>query len=112
MSDSAVLGKGLRVRGRVQGEGDLRIEAAIEGDVVVDGTLDLGDTAIVAGTVDAQRVTVAGELTGDVNAREEVDITATGSVQGNIKASALTLEEGGRFIGEIDTDFDLPDTIA
>jgi cytoskeletal protein CcmA (bactofilin family) len=102
----------LRVRGRVRGDGDLRIEAAIEGDVVVGGALALDAGSVVEGGVDADEVTVAGEVSGDVNARGNVAITATGSVQGNIKASGLSLEEGGRFIGEIEADFDLPEVIA
>lgn len=112
MSDSAVLGKGLRVRGRVRGDGDLRVEANIEGDVVVDGTLELDTGCTVVGGVEAESVTVSGDLTGDVNVRGSVAITATGSVQGNIKAAGLSLEEGGRFIGEVDADFALPDAIA
>ena len=106
-----MLGKGLRVRGRVRGAGDLRVEATIEGDVVVDGALDLGDGSSVAGGIEAQSVTISGELTGDVTAQGSVAITATGSVQGNVKASEVSLEEGGRFIGEIDADFDLPEVL-
>ncbi len=107
-----MLAKGLRVRGRVHGRGDLRVEAQIEGDVVVDGALELEAGGAVAGAVQAASVTVAGELVGDVIARTSVAITASGSVQGNIKATELSLQEGGRFIGEIDADFDLPEAIA
>ena len=102
----------MRVRGRVRGDGDLRIEADIEGDVLVKGALELDAGSSVAGAVEASRVTVAGDLTGDVSVSGDVAITATGSVQGNVTAAGLSLEEGGRFIGEIDADFDLPEVIA
>ncbi len=112
MSNSAVLAKGLRVRGRVHGKGDLRIEAQIEGDVVVDGGLEVDAGGSVAGGVEAETVTIAGDLQGDVSASGAVAITAGGSVQGNIKATELSLEEGGSFIGEIDAEFDLPEAIS
>ncbi|HHH29252.1 MAG TPA: polymer-forming cytoskeletal protein [Polyangiaceae bacterium] len=108
----AVLGKSLRVRGRVRGEGDLRVEATVEGDVVVGGALDLGQEAQVEGSVEAASVVVSGQLVGDVASRGSVAITSSGSLRGDVTASELTLEEGGTFVGEIDVDFELPDAIA
>ncbi len=108
----AVLGKSLRVRGRVRGDGDLRVEANVEGDVVVGGALDLGEGAQVAGSVEAASVVVSGELVGDVASRGAVAVTASGSLRGDVTATELTLEEGGTFVGEIDVDFELPDAIA
>jgi cytoskeletal protein CcmA (bactofilin family) len=111
-SNGAVLGRGLRVRGRVQGTGDLRIEAQVEGDVTVSGALDLGEGASVKGGVTAQRVSIDGELEGDVESKGPVAIGATGSLRGDVTASELTLDEGGRFHGTIQADFELPDEIA
>ncbi len=108
----AVLGRGLRVRGRVQGSGDLRIEAQVEGDVTVSGALALGEGASVKGGVSAQRVTIDGEIEGDVESRGPVTIGATGSLRGDVTASELTLDEGGRFHGTIQAEFDLPDELA
>ena len=106
-----MLAKGLRVRGRVHGKGDLRIEADIEGDVVVNGGLEVDVPGSVTGGLEAESVTVSGSVAGDVTASGAVTITQSGSVQGNIVASELSLEEGGRFIGEINAEFDLPDAI-
>lgn len=107
-----MLGRGLRVRGRVRGEGDLRIEGDIEGDVSVAGALDLGDGARVQGSLEAERVTVAGRVEGDVHARGPVSIAPSGSVVGDIHAGEVSLEEGAQLHGRIDAEFDLPDEIA
>ena len=112
MSKPAVLGKGLHVHGRVRGDGDLRVEAQIEGDVVVSGNLELDEGASIAGGVEADAVVVAGVLTGDVSARGAVAITASGKVEGDIKAAELSLAEGGSFVGSVNADFDLPEAIA
>ena len=111
-TEAAVLGSGLRVRGRVHGDGDLRIEAHVEGDVTVSGALELAEGAEVRGGVSARTITIAGALEGDVASRGEVVITATGSLRGDIEASGLVLEEGGNFQGTIASDFELPDAIA
>lgn len=111
-NEAAVLGGGLRVRGRVHGEGDLRIEANVEGDVTVTGALELGQGAEVRGSVSARAVTIAGLLEGDVAARGEVVVTATGALCGDIEASGLVLEEGGKFHGLVASDFELPEAIA
>jgi cytoskeletal protein CcmA (bactofilin family) len=104
-----VLGRGLRVRGRIRASGDLRIDADVEGDVAVTGSLELGENAVVAGGIEAEAVTVAGSVEGDVSAKGAVAITATGRVRGDVKAGELNLEEGGRFVGRVDVDFSLPE---
>jgi cytoskeletal protein CcmA (bactofilin family) len=111
-TDPAVLGRGLRVVGRVRGEGDLQVEAEVEGDVSVSGTLELGEPARITGSVQADAVVVAGQLEGDVSARTSVAITATGRLRGTIKAQEVSLEEGGSLDGRIETDVELPEAIA
>lgn len=111
-TEAAVLGRGLRVRGRVRGDGDLRVEAQVEGDVTVSGALELGEGAEVRGAVAASSVTIAGALEGDVEAKGEVVVTATGTLRGDVVAAGLVLDEGGQFHGSVAADFELPDAIA
>jgi cytoskeletal protein CcmA (bactofilin family) len=111
-ADGAVLGRGLRVVGRVRGEGDLQIEAEVQGDVSVGGTLELAEPARVTGSVDADAVVVAGQLDGDVTARTSVAITASGRLRGSIKAPEVSLQEGGSLDGRIEADVELPEAIA
>ena len=106
------LGSGLRVRGHVRGEGDLAIEAEIEGDVSVSGQLRLQQPGRVTGGVAAQSMEIAGTVEGDLKADGAVVILATGQVRGDIAAGQLTLEEGAQLDGRIDAEFDLPEAIA
>lgn len=103
----SVLGRGARVRGRVNGEGDLRIEGRVEGDVTITGELSIEEGGAVAGEIDAGAVVIAGELTGDVAARGPVTIRATARVEGNMGGSEVSLEEGASFSGRIEADFEL-----
>ncbi len=107
--DGASIGRGTRVRGRVEGDGALRVEGEIAGDVRVTGALDIDAGGNVVGNVDAAEVTIEGALTGDVASRGRVAIRAGAQVEGNMAGSEIALEEGASFSGRIDADFELPD---
>jgi cytoskeletal protein CcmA (bactofilin family) len=107
-ASASVLGRGARVRGRVGGNGDLRVEGQIEGDVAIGGELTIEEGAAVTGDVGASAVVIAGALTGDVAARGAVAIRATAKVAGNMGGAEVSLDEGASFHGRIDAEFDMP----
>ena len=106
--DESVLGRGTRVRGRVNGDGSLRVEGQVEGGIGVTGDLTIEEGGAVRGDVEANGVTILGELTGDVSARGPVAIRATARVSGNMGGAEVSLEEGASFTGRIEADFELP----
>lgn len=105
---SSVLGRGARVRGRVSGEGDLRVEGQIEGDVTLSGELSIDETGSITGDIDAAAVTIAGALQGNVTSRGAVTIRVGARVEGNMGGAEVSLEEGASFVGRIEAEFDLP----
>ncbi|MBK9262705.1 MAG: polymer-forming cytoskeletal protein [Polyangiaceae bacterium] len=107
-TNGSVLGRGTRVRGRIQGDGDLRIEGGVEGDVSVSGELVVEEGAEVQGNVDAATVTISGALTGDVSSRGGIVVRASAKVAGSLGGPEVSLEEGAEFSGRIEADFDLP----
>lgn len=107
-TSSSVLGRGTRVRGRVVGDGDLRVEGHVEGGVNLSGELLIDEGAEVIGDVEAAVVTIAGTLTGDVTARGPVAVRASAKVSGNLGGTEVSLDEGAEFAGRIEADFELP----
>jgi cytoskeletal protein CcmA (bactofilin family) len=105
----ARISSGARVRGRIHGEGDLVVEGHIEGDLAIRGELTIAEGATVTSeAVEAQSVTVAGSLEGDVAATGPVRLVAGSRVRGNLRGSAVSIEDGARFSGRLDCEFDLP----
>jgi cytoskeletal protein CcmA (bactofilin family) len=107
-TNGSVLGRGTRVRGRIQGDGDLRVEGTVEGDVTVSGELLIDEGAEIQGNVDAAVVTINGSITGDVASRGGIVVRASAKVSGNMGSPEVTLEEGAEFSGRIEADFELP----
>jgi cytoskeletal protein CcmA (bactofilin family) len=105
---ASILGRGARVRGRVAGDGDLRVEGRIEGEVAISGELTIEEGASVQGDVGAAAVVVGGTLRGDVTARGAVAVQATADVEGNLGGAEVSLDEGASFHGRIEAEFDMP----
>ena len=104
----AVIGRSTRVRGRVSGDGDLRLEGTVEGDISLTGELTITDGARAVSNVDAAAVTVGGELEGDVRAQGLVRIESGGRVRGDIQGELVAIDDGAEFNGRLLAEFELP----
>src|ERR1700738_135741 len=105
----ARIGRTTRIRGRVHGEGDLVIEGQVEGNLAIRGDLTIAEGAKVnSEAVEARAVTIAGAFEGDVTATGPVRIATGARVRGNLRGSAVSIEDGARYSGRLDCEFDLP----
>ena len=60
------------------------------------------------GDIDVSTVTVrGGEVDGDIRARGAVRVESGGRVRGDVTGE-ISLEEGAEFVGNIDSDFEMP----
>jgi cytoskeletal protein CcmA (bactofilin family) len=106
---TARIGSGARVRGRIHGEGDLVVEGQVEGDLAIRGELTVAQGASVTSeAIEAQSVVIAGALEGDVAATGTVRLVAGSRVRGNLRGSSVAIDDGARFSGRLDCEFDLP----
>ena len=49
-----------------------------------------------------QRVIVAGELEGNIESAQNVELLESGALTGDVKAGALTVASGARMRGQVD----------
>jgi cytoskeletal protein CcmA (bactofilin family) len=105
----ARIGGGARVVGRIHGDGNLVVEGRVDGDLAIHGDLTIAEGASVTSkAVEAVSVTVAGTLEGDVAATGPVRLVSGAQVRGNLRGSAVAIDDGARFSGRLDCDFELP----
>ena len=96
------LGPNVVIDGTVSGSEAVVVEGTIKGRINVTNDLRIGTKARVEATVHAKNVTVEGKLTGDVSADDRVELVASATVDGNIKAPKIVVAEGAKFRGSVD----------
>lgn len=94
-----VIAAGLTFEGKIDGSGHVRISGKFKGDVHVDGTLTVEAGAHLAGAVRAGSVVVAGEIEGNIEGAQRVELHQSGVVNGDIAAGSLTVADGARMRG-------------
>ena len=101
----ACLGPSLEIRGTISGEEDLQIDGKIEGSISLPGhRLTVGSTAHLTSEVVSREVVVSGKVTGNLRARDRVEIKKDGSVEGDITTARISIEDGAHFKGRIEID--------
>ncbi len=97
------IGKSVIIKGELSGSEDLTIEGQVEGKIELNNNvLTIGTNAKIKAQVFAKAVVVLGEVTGNINASEKVDIRDNGSVDGDITSPKVAIAEGAHFRGAID----------
>jgi cytoskeletal protein CcmA (bactofilin family) len=92
----------LTIEGKIEGSGHVRIAGKFKGDVNVQGDLSLERGAKLNGGVRAKKVTLAGELEGNVESAARVELLESAVVIGDLKAGTLTIAAGSKIRGHID----------
>ena len=99
-----VLSSDVEIKGSIKFSGELTFDGKIEGEIQTDGLLTLGDSAVVNGNINAQSVIVRGKITGNIHAKEKIEIKAKTELFGDIRATKLTVEEGVTFVGKTEVN--------
>jgi len=101
---AAWIGKSLFVRGDVISSEDLVIDGTFEGTIEVgDHALTIGPAAEVKADLVAKIITIHGAVVGNVTARERLDLQASASVDGNVKAPRFAMADGATLRGSVVT---------
>jgi cytoskeletal protein CcmA (bactofilin family) len=99
----AWIGPGVRIEGKLTSAEDLVIDGQVEGSIEVnDHHLSIGPAGAVKADLTALRITVSGSVTGNVKARERVDLHASASVTGDISAPRFVMADGAAVAGKVD----------
>src|SRR5436853_2870614 len=99
----ASIGKCIVINGELSGSEDLTIEGRVDGKIELrDHVLTVGSNGRIKAQVSAKAIVVLGQVTGNLNATEKVDIKESGSVEGDIVAPRVAIADGSHFRGSID----------
>ncbi len=97
------LGPGLMIKGELIGHEDLKLEGKIEGAISLGGhRLNVGSTAHIHADILAREVVVTGEVIGNVNAPDRIELKKGGPIVGDLTTNRLVIEDGAIFKGTIE----------
>lgn len=95
----AFIGHGVEFSGVIKYHGSVRVDGRLDGEVHAEGTLYLGEQAVITAKITAQSVISKGQITGDIKAKEKVQLLAPAKMDGSVKTPSLLMEEGVLFNG-------------
>ena len=102
-TEQATIGKGLFIKGEITGSESLYVDGKVEGAINLAGNrVTVGRNGQVGANITAREVVVLGKVRGNISATDRVDIRAEGSLNGDVSAARISIEDGAYFKGGID----------
>jgi cytoskeletal protein CcmA (bactofilin family) len=101
--NSATIGKAVKIIGQIFSKEDLYVDGDVEGTIECqDNKLTIGPNGKLQAAVRAREVVVLGQIKGNVESTDRIDIRKDARLVGDIKTARIVIEDGAYFKGSID----------
>lgn len=97
----SVVATGMTVRGDIESNGIVKVEGAVEGQVLAKDQVLVARGGVVHGDVDTREAVVGGMVNGSIHASERVEVQSGATVVGDITTRRIAVAEGGILNGQI-----------
>jgi cytoskeletal protein CcmA (bactofilin family) len=97
----SVIGPQTSFSGTLRSETAIRILGAVDGEIISSQSVAIEESAQVKAKITGETITVAGEVTGEIQCVGRVEILPSGRVHGEIQAGTLVMQEGAFFEGNL-----------
>lgn len=98
---AALLDASLEFEGTMRCRDSIRIDGRCKGRLFCERTVIVGEPAVLALSIEADTVVVAGEVNGDITARHKITLEPTARVTGNLCTPGIVIREGATLEGRI-----------
>jgi cytoskeletal protein CcmA (bactofilin family) len=99
-SGKDVLSSDVEIKGSIKFQKELLIDGKVEGEINSEGVLTIGEHADIRGEIKTKSITVFGKVQGNISVSERCELKSKCTLQGDLKAARLVIEEGATFIGK------------
>jgi cytoskeletal protein CcmA (bactofilin family) len=97
---TTLIGAGTTLSGNINSNGDLRIDGTVIGNITSAAKIIIGNTGYVEGDIQCQQADVTGKISGNVRAKEILQLRGDCVVDGNLYAGKLQVEPSATFNGQ------------
>lgn len=91
---AGLIDQGTELRGDLTFKGSFRIEGYFKGTVTSDSLLIIGERGKVEADIKVGQIVINGEIKGNIQASDKVEVHSKGRVFGTIQSPRLIVEEG------------------
>ena len=98
--DITIISHGVKLEGKITSGGSIRVDGVIQGDIVSQSNVTVGEQGDVVGQVSGQSVTIGGKVVGTINAKDKLTLESKANLKGDIFTKILIVEAGARFDGK------------
>lgn len=98
-SIDSLIGENIKIVGKIEGKGSLRIDGIVEGDIDYDGSIVIGIGGKVIGNIKTGELSLGGTVNGNIVSNSKVVILDTGTLIGDLEVPTVVIHENARFEG-------------
>jgi cytoskeletal protein CcmA (bactofilin family) len=103
LSQHSTIGKSIRIKGEISASDPVYVYGSVEGQISAPAhRVTVGKEGKVKANVNAREVVIMGEVRGNLNGGERVEIRSEGSVIGDLATHRICIEDGAVVTGSID----------
>jgi Integral membrane protein CcmA involved in cell shape determination len=94
-----VLSAGTVLTGNLVTQDDIRIDGVIEGNIISQGKIIIGNNGHVSGDVECVNLDLLGKVTGNISCQDTIILRGTANLIGDMTTQVVEIEPGARFSG-------------
>ncbi|MGB9893204.1 MAG: bactofilin family protein [Candidatus Saccharicenans sp.] len=91
---AGLIDHGTELKGELKFKGSFRIEGFFQGNIFSDSILIIGEKGKVEADVQVGQLIINGEIKGNLQARDRIEVHSRGKVYGTLITPKLIVEEG------------------
>src|SRR5437764_826878 len=95
-----ILSSDVEIKGSIKFQKELLIDGKVEGEINSDGVLTIGENADIRGEIKTKSIIVFGKVQGNISVAERCELKSKCTLQGDLNAARLVIEEGATFVGK------------
>src|SRR5215213_6470399 len=97
---TTLIGAGTTLKGDISSNSDLRIDGTVIGNIQCSSKIVVGSNGVVEGDISGNQADIVGKVSGNIKAKELIQLRGDCEVNGNLYAGKLQVEPTATFNGQ------------